>query len=274
MADRGLFDEDRLREYKHTDLSVQDVKARFEWATSKQLIRLGGFYTTPQGTLVLRGTGHFPFFSFNENEEGLLELTFMLQSEQGQVLAEMQNNMFSATPPQLFDIHVDPGGSRIKIRVARSDVVLDLRSTRITVDKLDEMLREDWGRWVKFRNMSAKSRSTFRTWQEVYVPSIPQFSSPKILGAHPYAMKSPEAVVPSEAESEVYRDSVVEGVMRYANSYLKDKNNSIKLLNLQALVTHDSGRKYQVHDAPAVGFSAGGLGLGFGTIIAGHRDGP
>ena len=74
-ADRGAFDNSRLRKLKKSDHSVNDVKARFEWARSKQLIRLGGLYASPAGTFLLNQSARLPAVSMSETEEGLMELS-------------------------------------------------------------------------------------------------------------------------------------------------------------------------------------------------------
>ena len=143
MADRGCFEDFQLHEYKTSGLSAEAVKARFEWARLKQLIRLGGFYATPKGTVQLYNNGFCPLLTFNENNQGLLELSFALQNQAGHMLAEMTNNMFQAAPPHLFDIDVNTGGTKIHIRVTKSDVVLDISTKKFTLDALTELLHED-----------------------------------------------------------------------------------------------------------------------------------
>jgi hypothetical protein len=152
IAEGGLFEDFQLREYKASGLSAEDVKARFEWARRDQLIRLGGFYATPAGTVELYKRGYCPLLTFNKNDQGLLELTFALEDQSGRTLAEMRGNMFQAAPPQLFDIQVDARGTKIKIRVSKSEVVLDIRTRRIAIDALTDMLHNDWKRWLKFRD--------------------------------------------------------------------------------------------------------------------------
>jgi hypothetical protein len=260
MADRNVFDKQRLREFKSSSRSIEEVKAKFEWAKSRQLIRLGGFYTTPTGTRALQ---HFQQCSLvmNENEEGLMELTFALRDEKSRRLAEMQNNMFLATPPLLYDIHVDTGGTKIKIKLSKSDVVLDLWSKRLTLEQLEKALREDWERWRRFRDERAKKNPSFRTYQEFYDAKDP---SPQVrfMGGQPDLL-SADSVLPSESEGEQYRDSVIQATMEYASSYLMQDGGYINILDCKNLVTHERGLKQEVRNGVAVG----PFGWGFGCSI-------
>ena len=272
MADAGNFDRSRLHELKGSKHSAEDVRAKFEWARSKQLIRLGGLYTTPVGTFLLERSGHFPVLTLNANEEGLLEVSFRLQDQQGHTLAEMKNNMFQATPPRLFDIEVNPGGTKIKVRVKRSEVILDLWSKGIGLDNLDTLMQEDWKRWRRFRDQSAKLNPSFRTQQEVCIPRDPlhpDVSEARVLGGQ-LDLSSLNHSLPSDNESGQYRDITMEAVRNYALSYLRNDNDQIHLLDCRRLVTYMSNVKCEINR----GIAVGQFGLGFGAVIVRCGSGP
>ena len=198
-ADAGLFDDDQLREYKTSNLASSDVEARFEWAKRKQLIRIGGFYTTPTGTRMLNDLKYMPVLSCDEGDEGLLEFSFTLETQRRLKLAEMMNNMFQASPPQLFDIQVDPGGSKIKIWVAKSDLILDIRSRPMKLDDLEKKVDEDFQAWIKFLDASAKKNSRFRTNLELYDPNDPLHPFGKNVGGQTDILSGGH-LLPTQAE--------------------------------------------------------------------------
>jgi hypothetical protein len=266
MADRGLFEDFQLREYKTAGLTAELVKARFEWSRLKQIVRLGGFYATARGTVELYNRGFCPLLTFNENDQGFLELSFALQDQSGQTLAEMRSNMFQAVPPQLFDIAVDTGGTKIQIRVSRSDVVLDIRTKRFTIEELTELLHADWARWIRFRDRSSESNPNFRTHQEIHKPIGPALVSSRILGGQP-DRTSPVSILPTEAESTEYRDSTINDVLAHAN-YLKGADEYVYVLNVQNLVTYQSGVKWEVRDGFCQTNPSGAFaGWGFGCVM-------
>jgi hypothetical protein len=175
--------------------------------------------------------------------------------------------MFQASPPRLFDIIVDTGGSKIEIRVNNSDVVLDLRSRRIHIDELDEMVQSDWERWTRFQKRRAKNSPWFRTHIEVYDPKNLSFPSGQIIGGQADWL-SPTQALPTEAHNEELRASTLCGVKDYANSYLKDSEGYIYILNLQRLTTHLSGTKWVVENGFANVIPGVTVGWGFGCLIA------
>src|SRR5262249_29457969 len=148
MADRGNFSKGELRAFKSAANSVEDVRAKFEWARPRQLVRLGGFYMGGReaGLSFVVGEQEEEFFALSEGAHGLLELWFALRDEKGALVAAMRNNMFTAYPERFYDLEVDAGATSIRIRAAKRHLVLSLRSERTTPDKLRRQLEEDWGR--------------------------------------------------------------------------------------------------------------------------------
>lgn len=151
MADGGVFDKAQLRAFKNASHSVEDVKAKFEWARPKQLIRLGGFYLGGKniGMSVADGVVKDDFVGLQENSAGLLELSFVLRDEGMHRVAVMENNMFVARPERVFDLEVNAGATRIRIRQQKGKVLLDLRSGRKTPEQLIQLLKSDADRGDK-----------------------------------------------------------------------------------------------------------------------------
>ena len=151
MADGGVFDKAQLRAFKNAPHSVEDVKAKFEWARPKQLIRLGGFYLGGKniGMSVADGVVKDDFVGLQENSAGLLELSFVLRDEGMHRVAVMENNMFVARPERVFDLEVNAGATRIRIRQQKGKVLLDLRSGRKTPEQLIQLLKSDADRGDK-----------------------------------------------------------------------------------------------------------------------------
>ena len=169
--------------------------------------------------------------------------------------------MFRATPPSLFDIAVNTGGTKVTIKVSKSQVILDLSLKRVTIEQLDMMIQEDWERWLRFRNEQSKGSPLFRTSQEVYVPEVS--SHPRFLGGQP-ALFSPEAVLPSETESLEYKEIVRNSIKKFANAQLLQEDEHINVMDCVQLVTYMNNLKCEIRH----GVSIGMLGTGFGCVLA------
>jgi hypothetical protein len=151
MADRGVFSTAQLRTFKNSPHSVEEVKAKFEWARPKQLVRLGGFYMGGKQNTMNLDVGNFKerLVGITENDAGLLELSFILRDKYMNRVAVMENNMFFARPNRLFDLHVDVGATRVRIREEKRKVLLNLQAARKSPEELIQMLEADWLRAQK-----------------------------------------------------------------------------------------------------------------------------
>ena len=259
-----MYSTAQLLGMKRSVLSVESVKAKFEWARPGQLIRLGGFYTTAPFTRIWATAG-FPndMFTLNDNSVGLQELSFHLRDATGNVLAGMTDNYFEATPPRLYDIQVDTGGTKIKIKVKKSEVVLDLWSSRVTLETLEEMLVQDWKAWIIQRDRMIKENPNFRTWQE-----FADTSDPKNILAYvnnPKPGPWPQQSIP-EASQKDHLEKVLEGVKTSALKYSLDDDGRIMVLNFNHLVTFDDNRKIEIRN----GVDIAGSGQGFGCVMLGN----
>ena len=257
MADRGLYDNAYLRALKQSPHSVRDVIAKFAWASPKQLVRLGGFYVTPTGAFVLAKANYFSALSFDEDENGLLDVSFVLRDQQLRVLVEMTNNVFQVTPTRIYDLQVNPGGSKIKIKVLKTPSVLDLWTKSLSFSRLEEQLYSDWDTWIRFRDNRAKQSRTFKTWQETTTPEAP-FT--KIDGGF-NPLLPPR--LPSEEESKRYRDSAITLVMEFSKQHLQNENGEVRVLDCHELVTYMPNGLCEVRK----GFWNGMIGFGFGAYM-------
>jgi hypothetical protein len=88
----------------------------------------------------------------------------------------------------------------------------------------------------------------------------------RILGGQPDPT-SPVQIAPSEAESLEYKDWAITGVMSYANQ-LKDADGYLYILDVQNLLTYQSGIKWEVRDGFSQTHPAGAYaGWGFGCMM-------
>ncbi len=266
MADNGVFTKARLHALKKSVHSVSEVRARFEWARSKQLIRLGGLYATPVGTFLLNKSGNFPAISMCGTEEGLMDFSLTLQDGKGKRFAELNNNMFQASPPHLFDIDVKAGGTRVKIKASKSEVILEMSLTRVNIKDLEKMAQKDWEYWMKFRHELSKSDPLFRTYQDVYDPKVSSMIVP--LGGQ-RDLFSPVPILPSDSESSDYRDKTIDAIKNFAITRLMENDERINLLDCSKLITYVNNRKCEIK----AGVSNGMFGLGFGCILSGKGAG-
>lgn len=151
MADRGLFSKGQLRKFKSSPHSVEDVKAKFEWARPRQLVRLGGFYMGGKNVAMIVEDGVLVerFVGLRENNVGLLELSLVLRDKGMRRIAVMENNTFVAKPERMYDLEVNAGATWIRIREQKRKLLLDLRTERKTPEELTRLLESDWERAEK-----------------------------------------------------------------------------------------------------------------------------
>ena len=254
MADRGVFSKARLRTLKCSPHSVEKVRAKFEWARPKQLVRLGGFYMGGKRSVMNLEVGVFRecFVGLNENDVGLLELSFVLRDPGMNRVAVMENNMFVARPDRLWDLQVDAGATRVRIREGRSIVLLDLQSSRKTPENLVRLLEEDWER-------SQKSIQKRRTDNDPVGGSFigPVFRDYLLGPLMPLDRdgSGPPSSWRDESSGEVIdsREHLISFVLDWAMEYCVDDEGLIPLLDFRNLRTHVFNRKVEIRDGVDVG---------------------
>ena len=266
-ADGGAFEKSYLRALKVSGCPAADVSARFAWARSKQLIRLGGYYSSPEGIETLRPVPRPSFPSLRKNSAGFLELTFSLQDAIGQTLAAMTDNMFSAVPARLSDLIVNTHQTAVTIKIKQKDVALALQSRLITLDKLESLLDEDWKRHRRFVAEQSKRNPKFR---QNYLLTNPLLSGVIVEFGPGWARRRPPPP-PVEVPPETFREFTKTSVMRYAESHLRDEEGQISVLDIRQYVTYVEKLKCEIRNGISVGGSGGTtLGNGYGSALMGE----
>jgi hypothetical protein len=250
MADQGVFDKAQLRAFKNASHSVEEVKAKFEWARPKQLIRLGGFYFGGKnnGMRVATGVVKDEFVGLQENSVGLLELSFVLRDKGMNRVAVMENNMFVAKPDRVFDLEVNAGATRIKIRQQKGKVLLDLHSGRKTREQLVQLLKSDADRG--YRTMQNKASSSSAT--------EPVFRD-YLLGPMTPIETGDDRLQPShwrdECSGEVVdsRQYLISFIYDWAMEYCVDDEGLIPVLDFRNVLSYILGKKFEIRNGIDVG---------------------
>lgn len=254
MADGGVFSKQQLRKFKSSPQSVVEVRAKFEWARPKQLVRLGGFYLGGRENTMKLEVGVFKehFVGLRENSAGLLELSFVLRDRGMNRIAVMENNMLVARPERLWDLRVDAGATRVKIREGRGKVLLDIQSSRKTPEELARLLEEDWER----------SQRLIQKWRTDNVPSEDSPVGPVfrdyLLGPLTPLNRdgsNPPSSWRDESTGEVVdsRQHVASFVFDWAMEYCVDEEGMIPLLDFRNLRTRVFNRKVEIRDGVDIG---------------------
>ena len=249
MADRDVFSRAQLKAFKDSSHSVEEVKAKFEWARPKQLVRLGGFYMGGKQKQLDLEVDVFKdrFVGLSENDVGLLELSFVLRDRYMNRVAVMENNSFIARPDRLFDLQVDAGATKVRIREQKRKVILDLRTYRKTPEELVRLLEEDWERSQKSiqkrRTDDGAVGSVFRDY--LLGPLTPLTTD----GSGSPALWRDG----SSGEMVNSRQHLISFVRDWAMEYCVDEEGLIPLLDFRNVLTHVFGRVVQVRDGVDVG---------------------
>jgi hypothetical protein len=245
MADRGVFDKAQLSAFKNAPHSVEEVKAKFEWARPKQLIRLGGFYFGGKniGMSVATGVVKDEFVGLQENSAGLLELSFVLRDKGMNRVAVMKNNMFVARPDGVFDLEVNAGATRIKIRRQKGKVLLDLHSGRKSPEELVQLLESDADRGYKTMQKKASASSlsvpVFRDY--LLGPMTPIETGDDSPQASHWRDESSGEVVDS-------RQHVISFIYDWAMEYCVDAEGLIPVLDFRYVLSYILGKKFEIRN--------------------------
>lgn len=250
MADRGVFSKAQLKAFKSSSHSVGEVRAKFEWARPKQLIRLGGFYVGGKNIVMEPKVGVFVeknFISLRENSVGLLELSFVLRDTWMNRVAVMENNMFVANPDRLFDLQVNAGATTIRIWEEQRTVLLDLRSSRKTPEELLRLLETDWESAQKAIKKKAAS-------DEAIGPVFRHY----MLGSLT-AVETSDPGTPSlwcdESSGELIesRKHLTSFILDWATEYCVDDEGLIPVLDFRNMLAYIYGRRLEIRNGVDVG---------------------
>ena len=249
MADKGVFSIAQLKALKQSSRSVEEVRAKFEWARPRQLIRLGGFYMGGREAVMEPAVGPYVernFIGLRENPLGLLELSFVLRDQYVNRVAVMENNMFAARPERMFDLQVDVGATRIKIRQQKRSVLLDLQSSRKSPEELFEMLESDWERSEKALGKRAKNEETRPVFRDYLMGPLTPAEA---------AESSTPSLWRDEGSGQLVdsRTHLISFVFDWAMEYCVDEEGKIPILDFRNMVAYIFGSKLEIRDGVDVG---------------------
>ena len=248
MADRGVFSKAQLRTLKNSPHSMEEVKAKFEWARPKQLVRLGGFYMGGKQNAMNVEVGNFkePLVGVRENDAGLLELSFVLRDKYLNRVVVMENNMFVARPNRLFDLHVDVGATKVRIREQKRKVLLDLQSVRKTPEELARLLEADWTRAQKtIQRKSSGDGNIGPIFRDYLLGPLTAVETGDAQPPRLWHNENSGGVVDS-------RWYLISFVLNWALEYCVDDEGMIPILDFRNLRTRLFGRTLEIRDGIGV----------------------
>lgn len=137
MADAGIYSTEQLRDYKRIPNSTQFIKNKFEWMPEHSLIRLGGCYAfdwcriTIQGTVVLE---------IAKDDSGLTATDLILEDHNSRILAQMSDNLLTASPEDFHDLAVSASGNRVTIWYDQKRIGFDFRYSRKPPEEIERLI--------------------------------------------------------------------------------------------------------------------------------------
>jgi hypothetical protein len=270
MADRGVFSRAQLRALKSSPHPVEEVKAKFEWARPKQPIRLGGFYMGGKNVSMTLGVKWFveEVVVLRENSLGLLELLFILRDEWMKKVAVMEKNTFAARPDRFFDLQVDAGATRIRIRQQKRKVLLDLQSSRKTPEELAQLLKGDWERAQKTIQKKVASDSTIGPIFRDYILG-PLTAAETDNSGTPSRWRDE-----SSGEMVESRRHLTSFILDWALEYCVDDEGLIPVLDFRNVLAYVLGRKIEFRNGVDVGQKSMGFGACFSPDSPHPGDSP
>jgi len=139
------FTKEYLRELKAASYSVEDIKGRFPTAYRQLVVRVGGLYSGGART-VIRVDGE-PVVQLATSENGLLLVSFVLRSSDGQIIARMVENVFEGGPLPPSDLITATTATRVTVWHKPHNVAVDFSLSRITLARLEATLMADRERY-------------------------------------------------------------------------------------------------------------------------------
>jgi hypothetical protein len=258
-ADQGLFSAGQLRSLKKAKRSTEDVKGSYpSWGKPNILVRIGGSYVG--GSMVVLSVTGRPVVTLSRHEEGMLSLSFSLHDEQGRPVVIMEENVFEAYPQNIHDLEVAARKGSVRVWLTSSDIGLELKFDRITLDELDGILASDRSRSEK------RSR---RVIQEALDRLPPELS--KLINK---ARSGRGIVPPCEglpdhiAKAVLRRDPTGYGVKDWVLKNCLDDDKKIPFLNFEQMALYSHGERITVRngiggiDYCASFWSSGAFNLG------------
>lgn len=173
----------------------------------------------------------------------------------------MDRNTISADPKGFENLNINASGTKIKARVTGQDVVLELETERLTLDKLDLILEDDWRRYSTFVKEQSKNNPHFRTFN--YFPDNRDEGRVNSLNL------SIGGPTPSEDVAERHREQVFSGVRWLARSGFFE-GDGIPFLNVRQFKTASSAGPVSITG----GVNVGEVGHGFSSFFIGTQPEP
>ncbi|UCE61731.1 MAG: HNH endonuclease [Phycisphaerales bacterium] len=141
QAGAGAYSKAHLRDLKGQEYSLDSVKARFPWANSDIVYRVGGNYVGNEGLVLTIEDENL--IELKRGPGGLLLLSMDVRAADDKVIARIRDNDFEAQPDDLHDLEVNTGSTRVKIWFGKRKLGLDLSFKRITMSDLQARLEAD-----------------------------------------------------------------------------------------------------------------------------------
>lgn len=235
----GAYSKEELRAMKTSNCSVDDVAGGFRAWQDKEslLVRVGGCYTDTSAPVIL--INDVPQISVSKNEAGLLSLSFELRNQNDDVLVKMEDNWFTAYPPNVHDMIVEPKTKLVKVWLGPEDIGLEFSFRRISMIDLDEILSRD-------RERAAEQC------KETLAQMLPEHSDffEQVRGA-----------------SSIAKDLVGGGVKGWAKEHCAMADGLIPFLDFEQMAIHFHGQRFTIKDgvAGSIYYSAA-FGNGKGAI--------
>ena len=204
------------------------------------------------------------FVGLRENDVGLLELSFVLRDQGMRRLAVMENNTFVAKPDRMFDLQVDAGATRIRIREQKRKILLDLRTERKSPEELMRLLERDWARAQK-----AIAKKTAR--DDTSGPIFRDYLRGPLT-----AVETNGSVVPRVWRDESSRELVdsrqhlVPFVFDWAMEYCVDDEGLIPVLDFRNVLAYVFRRRLEIRN----GVDAGQKSMAFGAYFSSDSPHP
>jgi hypothetical protein len=194
-------------------------------------------------------------------DSGLLEVSFDLRATNGRRLATMDHNTIIADPSGFDNLTINASGTKMKARVTGEDIVLELETSRLTLDELDLILETDWQRYCSFVEERSRKNPNFLAVNRVLDHQSIKGTQYLVNIGEPL---SKEKRIPTAADLEEYREYVISGIRRVARSNYFE-GDGVPFLNIRKFKTTSQVGLISID----CGLKIGNLGNGFGCAFAG-----
>jgi len=255
------YTKDRLRKLKQASYSVDDVKGQFPQWEGQFLVRCGGIYVA--GSKSVLQMGGEDIIVLESGVENLLFLSFYLESQDGETVAVMQDNVFDLGPAEPYDVKMTNNKTEIEVWFAERDIGLDVVISRLTDEELNELLETDRGRAkatfaaVEARVMQDLEKRlaglplNIANYVRTTYDEMKQNRSPRQIAAKvsEFRQRFGETRVPDRILAAHFSgDPVGYRVRDWAHTHCVDSDGRIQLLNFRNLSIYRNGRHVRIRN--------------------------